>query len=749
MAIMKLRRSIKAINSFFSLAQRKRYLLLAVIALLSIFTILGLVNIIQQVGKLGQAEQDYNSQLLWQREQSDDLAAIQIEFKNQVQEWKDVLLRGRDPVLYQQYWEQYEQSERKVRKELEELRDELLALENIERDQPITQLSNSAFPLTSREQLKKLQQRSLNEMHFVDRFNVLIEGHIQIGYIYRNFLARYPLSKSVNNTFVIDEGVRGIDRWMSEQLAKLHTESMANQNKVIADAIARQQQDIHVLRLNIQRTSGAVIIIMLINLGLIIERLRRSEQEVEDITKRSDATIYELAYSDALTGLPNRRRFLDQLDHAIALSRNLGSMGGLIFLDLDNFKTLNDTKGHALGDQLLVEVGHRIKACVRNSDVVARLGGDEFVVLLDALRGDAESANEMAGTIAEKICVALNQPYHLTSYTHHGGASLGVALFSRGDIDAEELLKRADTAMYQAKRAGRNTVRFYDQNTQNALEARSELEHHLYAALQDDQFELYYQIQVDQHRKAIGAEALLRWHHPELGLLHPSQFISLAEESDLILSIGNWVLNTACAQIKRWEASPLTRDLVLSINVSAAQLRKSKHVTKNGRNIASTASLYRPDFIEHLQQALNASGIDPSRLKLEITESMALQDMEHTISVLQQLKALGVSLSMDDFGTGHSSLTHLKRMPLDQIKIDQSFVKEIATDEYDMAIVRSMIDMAASMRINILAEGVENEAQEQVLLSQGCLSFQGHLYGKPVILVEFEQCVQRHTNNNA
>ncbi|MEQ1630254.1 MAG: EAL domain-containing protein [Gallionella sp.] len=746
---MKLRRSIKAINSFFSLAQRKRYLLLAVIALLSIFTILGLVNIIQQVGKLGQAEQDYNSQLLWQREQSDDLAAIQIEFKNQVQEWKDVLLRGRDPVLYQQYWEQYEQSERKVRKELEELRDELLALENIERDQPITQLSNSAFPLTSREQLKKLQQRSLNEMHFVDRFNVLIEGHIQIGYIYRNFLARYPLSKSVNNTFVIDEGVRGIDRWMSEQLAKLHTESMANQNKVIADAIARQQQDIHVLRLNIQRTSGAVIIIMLINLGLIIERLRRSEQEVEDITKRSDATIYELAYSDALTGLPNRRRFLDQLDHAIALSRNLGSMGGLIFLDLDNFKTLNDTKGHALGDQLLVEVGHRIKACVRNSDVVARLGGDEFVVLLDALRGDAESANEMAGTIAEKICVALNQPYHLTSYTHHGGASLGVALFSRGDIDAEELLKRADTAMYQAKRAGRNTVRFYDQNTQNALEARSELEHHLYAALQDDQFELYYQIQVDQHRKAIGAEALLRWHHPELGLLHPSQFISLAEESDLILSIGNWVLNTACAQIKRWEASPLTRDLVLSINVSAAQLRKSKHVTKNGRNIASTASLYRPDFIEHLQQALNASGIDPSRLKLEITESMALQDMEHTISVLQQLKALGVSLSMDDFGTGHSSLTHLKRMPLDQIKIDQSFVKEIATDEYDMAIVRSMIDMAASMRINILAEGVENEAQEQVLLSQGCLSFQGHLYCKPVILVEFEQCVQRHTNNNA
>jgi diguanylate cyclase (GGDEF)-like protein len=735
---MKLAQRLKAIAAIKTPAQRNKLLLLGLIALFSISTIFGLFNIIQEVGKLGEAEQDYNSQLLWHREQSDDLAAIQVEFKNQVQEWKDVLLRGNNPVMYKQYWQQYEASEAKVRKGLQELRDELVNLDNIDKAHPSSQLSNSSFPITAGQRLKQLQKRSLNELHFVERFNVLIESHIQIGYLYRSFLQRYPLSASPNNAFVIDLGVRGIDRWMSAQLAALREESVAKQDQVIAEAIMRQQEDIHSLRLSIQRTSAAVIVIMILNLALIVDRLRRSEQEVQDITKRSDAAMYELAYSDALTNLPNRRRFLDQLDHAIALSRNVGSTGGLIFLDLDNFKTLNDTKGHAQGDLLLIEVAQRIKACVRNSDVVARLGGDEFVVLLDALRGDAESANEMAGTIAEKICIALNQPYHLKSYTHHGGASLGVALFCRGDVDTEELLKRADTAMYQAKRAGRNTVRFYDQSTQNALEARSDLEHHLHAALHDEQFELHYQIQVDQHQQALGAEALLRWHHPELGLLHPSQFISLAEESDLILSIGNWVLHTACAQLKRWEDSALTRNLVLSINVSAAQLRKSKHVTKNGRHNASTAALYRPDFIEHVQQALATSGINPARLKLEITESMALQDIEYTIAVLQQLKELGVELSMDDFGTGHSSLTHLKRMPLDQIKIDQSFVREIATDEYDLAIVRSMVDMANSMHINIVAEGVENAAQQQALLSQGCLSFQGHLYGKPTPLLEFE-----------
>lgn len=729
----------KALNALFTSAKNKQFWLLVLIMLFSLMIILGMFNIISGVSQLGQAEQDYNSQLLQNREQSDELDSIQIEFKSQVQEWKDVLLRGRDPVMYQQYWGQFEQSEKKVRTQLEALRDELLALESTDPTGQNTQLSDAGLPLTAKLQLKKLERRSLNQLHFVDKLNAIIEGHIQIGNIYRTFLQRYPLSQSSNNTFLIDQNVHGIDRWMSAQLAVLHHASVDNQNQVIEQAIARQQQNIHTLRLNLQRTSGAIIIIMLVNLLLIVDRLRRSEQAVEDITKRSDAAIYELAYSDPLTGLPNRRRFQDQLDHAIALSQSLGYTGGLIFLDLDNFKTLNDTKGHAQGDLLLIEVAQRIKASVRSSDVVARLGGDEFVVLLDVLRGDIETANEMAGTIAEKICITLNQPYRLSDHTHHGGASLGVALFTRGDIDAEELLKRADTAMYQAKRAGRNTVRFYDQGTQSALEARSTLEHHLYLALQNQQFELFYQVQVDQQLKPFGAEALLRWHHPELGLLHPSQFISLAEESDLIIAIGDWVLNTACAQIKHWKASPVTRDLVLSINVSAAQLRKSKHVTKNGRNNVNTAPLHRPDFIEHVQQALTFSGIPPSRLKLEITESMALHDIEDTIIVLRQLKALNVGLSMDDFGTGHSSLSSLKRMPLDQIKIDQSFVKEIATDNYDLAIVRSMVDMAASMNINILAEGVENQAQEQALRSQGCLSFQGHLYGKPMRIAEFEQ----------
>ncbi|MEQ1556950.1 MAG: EAL domain-containing protein, partial [Gallionella sp.] len=489
---------------------------------------------------------------------------------------------------------------------------------------------------------------------------------------------------------------------------------------------AKQQQEIHDLRLDIQRTVIGVLVALLANLLLLIDRIRTASQELDTVKRDADAAIYQLAYSDGLTGLPNRRMFQDRLNHAISHSKNTEHYGGLIFLDLDNFKSLNDSKGHAQGDLLLIEVAQRLRAHVRASDVVARLGGDEFVVVLNDLRGDQESAAAQAGIIAEKICIALGEPYHLKSHTHHGGASIGVALFNHGEIDAEEILKRADTAMYQAKRAGRNTVRFYDEMVQDSLEARSNLQSGLHAALADNQLELYYQVQVDRNKRPIGAEALLRWHHPELGMMYPTQFINLAEESDLIIHLGQWVLNAACAQLKIWESQPHTRDIVLSINVSAAQLRKSKHLSKVENAHISTTKLHKPTFVEQVQLALQQSGINPTRLKLEITESMALHDIEYTISLLQHLKALGVSISMDDFGTGHSSLSHLKRMPLDQIKIDQSFVAEIATDNYDQAIVKSMIEMAASMNITILAEGVETTAQEDALSAQGCHNFQGY-----------------------
>lgn len=724
----------------------KNFWLLGIIATLSITTILGLVNISTDVKDLAQAELKYNQQLLTQLDQANDISAIQVEFKSQVQEWKDVLLRGHDHDLYIKYWQQFEQSEAKVRAGLQDLHNELLAINSVNKDQ--VQLTNSSYPTKRQQALNKLEQRPMDDLRFSDKVGAILEGHILIGNIYREYLKRYSLQESANNAFIIDQHVRGIDRWLAEQLLQLRNEIVHHQKSLTAQANTQQLQEIQGLRLRIQRSIAAVALILVVNLLLLFDRLRSSNQKLSDVTKKSEEVMYELAYTDSLTGLPNRRLFHDKLDHAIVVSGNTGQYSGLIFLDLDNFKTLNDTKGHAKGDLLLVEVAHRLRQNVRTTDTIARLGGDEFVVLLDALPGDAETAVEQAGFIAEKICVSLNQPYLLNSYTHHAGASIGVALFRRGEVSSEELLKRADTAMYQAKRAGRNTVRFYDQDTQNALEARSNLEHNLHSALLEQQLELYYQVQVDISGKPLGAEGLLRWHHPELGLLYPTQFISLAEESDLIVSIGNWVLHAACQQLIRWESNPLTKDLVLSVNVSAAQLRQSKHVSSNNQ-FNSASRMHKPSFIEQVKFVLKESGINPSRLKLEITESLATQDIEYTIEMLQHLKALGVSLSMDDFGTGHSSLKHLKRMPVDQIKIDQSFVQEIVTDNYDKAIVKSMIDMAHSLNIDILAEGVENKAQAQALVSQGCVSFQGHYYGRPISIKDFETALQTHAGSQA
>jgi|GEM_PF-2121276 len=721
--------------------RRKNFWLLVLIATLSIAIIGMLIHITRQVQELEQAELNYNQQLLHQLEQAKDLASIQVDFKTQVQEWKDLLLRGHDADLYKKYWQQFEQKEASVHSALTELHNELLDLESAPDTAQKSQLSDSDYVSKQQLELQKLQLPPRTQQSFSDRVATLIEAHMLLGKIYREFLGRYDLAQSSDNAFVIDQNVRGLDRWLSEQLAILHNASVAQQEALTTQTNASQLGDIHELRLQIQRSVGLVILILLANLLLLADRLRSSAVALSDAGKKSAAAMYELAYSDSLTRLPNRRLFHDKLEQAIALSGNTGQHGGLIFLDLDNFKTLNDTKGHAKGDMLLIEVAQRLRDSVRATDIVARLGGDEFVVLLDVLPGDAEAAIEQAGQIAEKICVALNQPYLLKTYTHHGGASIGVAVFGHGVVNSEDLLKRADTAMYQAKRAGRNTVRFYDQATQNALEARSDLEHHLYSESLPQQLELYYQIQVDVAGKAIGAEALLRWHHPELGLLHPAQFIALAEESELIINIGNWVLHAACAQIKHWQDAPLMRDLVLSINVSAAQLHRSKHVDSNN-HYSSASRMRKPSIVEQVQTELNQSGINPAQLKLEITESLAAEDIDYTLQVMQHLKALGVSLSMDDFGTGHSSLNHLKRLPIDQIKIDQSFVKMIGSDTYDQAIVKTMINMAHSLNVEVMAEGVENKVQEQKLIAKGCRAFQGYYYGKPLPIKDFEASLQ-------
>ena len=442
---------------------------------------------------------------------------------------------------------------------------------------------------------------------------------------------------------------------------------------------------------------------------------------ITDITQRkqAEAQIRNLAFYDALTQLPNRRLLLDRLGHALASSQRYTQYGALLFLDLDNFKIINDTQGHDVGDLLLREVAQRLQAGVRDDDTVARLGGDEFVVLIEALHGDQENAAALAEMVAEKLREALNQPFRIKGHEFHTSPSIGISLFFGHQASVDELLKRADVAMYQAKDAGRNTIRFFDPTMQAGLDARIALLAELRHALARQQFHLDYQAQVDLQGGVLGAEVLLRWRHPDRGLISPAEFIPLAEESGLILAIGHWVLQTACVQIKTWQAHSSTRHLRLAVNVSARQFRQV-------------------DFVQQVESVLHEHAIDPALLKLELTESLVLDNVADTIAKMQMLKNIGVGFSMDDFGTGHSSLSYLKQLPLDQLKIDQSFVRDIATDPNDAAIVQTIIVMANSLGLDVIAEGVETKAQLEFLCQRGCAAFQGYLFSRPVELAQFE-----------
>jgi len=440
-----------------------------------------------------------------------------------------------------------------------------------------------------------------------------------------------------------------------------------------------------------------------------------------DITSRKTAAdeIQHLAFYDSLTNLPNRRLLMDRLKQALLTSVRSGKAGALLYIDLDNFKSINDTLGHNIGDQLLQQVAKRLESCIREDDTAARLGGDEFVVMLEGLGHDAIDAASQAEMIANKILVAIRQPYQLPDREFHSTTSIGVVLFGQQGQSQDDLLKQADIAMYQAKVAGRNTLRFFDPKMQETLNARVALENELRHALDNREFVLYYQIQVDDANHPVGAEALIRWQHPDRGLMSPLEFIPLAEDTGLILPIGQWILETACGLIQEWARDALTRDLVLSINVSAKQF-------------------HQPHFVDQVQAAIEGYGIEPSRLKLELTESMLLDNVEEIIAKMKALKAFGIQFSLDDFGTGYSSLQYLKRLPIDQLKIDQSFVRDIVTDESDQAIVRTVIAMAQGLERSVIAEGVEADAQRALLIKQGCHLFQGYLFGKPIPLEQFE-----------
>ena len=440
-----------------------------------------------------------------------------------------------------------------------------------------------------------------------------------------------------------------------------------------------------------------------------------------DITKSKAASdeIKNLAFYDPLTQLPNRRLLLDRLTQATAASGRSKQIGALLFLDLDHFKTLNDTLGHDVGDMLLQQVATRLRSCVRETDTVARIGGDEFVLLLEDLDANALAAAAHTETVAEKILYALGQPYQLGIHLCYSTPSIGATLLGYHEYGVDELLKQADIAMYEAKNSGRNMLRFFDPKMQEAIDNRVHMEFELRNAIEQQQFQLHYQIQVDDSGVGLGAEALIRWQHPQRGIISPINFIPLAEETGLILPIGQWVLDAACAQLKSWGQHELTRKLTLSVNVSAKQL-------------------HQPGFVAQVHSAVTRHDINPSLLNLELTESMLLENIDGMIVSMNLLKDIGIRFELDDFGTGYSSLQYLKKLPLYRVKIDQSFVRDIAIDSSDRALVHTIITMAHSLDLEVIAEGVETEDQRQFLQANGCNHYQGYFFSKPVPLDQFE-----------
>jgi diguanylate cyclase (GGDEF)-like protein/PAS domain S-box-containing protein len=454
-----------------------------------------------------------------------------------------------------------------------------------------------------------------------------------------------------------------------------------------------------------------------------------------DITQRKTAEeeIKHLAFYDQLTELPNRRLMMDRLERALASCARQRWQGALILIDLDNFKALNDTFGLAVGDQLLIEVATRLTSCIRTGDTVARLGGDEFVVILENLEAGTKAAVQ-AEAVATKIRAKLGQPYLLevtldgagmSTHNHHCTSSMGITLFHDLSVSVDELMKRADTAMYQAKAAGRNTLLFFDPEMQATVKARAAAEADLRTAVEEGQFLLYYQPQVDHVGRVTGAEALVRWQHPLRGLVAPAEFIPLAEETGLILPLGHWVMHTACTQLGAWSKHSDTAELVLAVNVSARQFAL-------------------PNFVEEVLGLIDQTAARPDRLKLELTESLLLENAEDTIAKMHALKARGVSFSLDDFGTGYSSLAYLKRLPLDQLKIDQSFVRDLLVDPNDAVIARTVLALGKSFGLSVIAEGVETSTQWDFLARNGCLAYQGNLFSRPLTLANYETFIQNN-----
>jgi diguanylate cyclase (GGDEF)-like protein len=665
--------------------RRNKYAFLIGLVIFPFVLLFGLYQLYLNINNL-ETTLHHNVVLLSSKEsQAANAHHAQTAFNRQIMVWQAVLVRGGDNRIVQGNWGEFLRDEEDVRKAI-----------------------------------VAMQEQASSE-HDADKISSLksaLDTHQDLGRQYREAFAEYSLTQGNSATFRIDRNMDDLARSFAARLAQISEDTEQEYKGLSARIVAAQSGDIEDVQARVELNLIVITILILVEALLVLRIVNKSTSEFNKFSQESEKTVYQLAYSDPLTELPNRRLFQDRLERAILLSNRNNHYRALMFLDMDNFKTLNDSQGHRMGDLLLIEVARRLKGIVRASDTLARMGGDEFVILLGELSENEQSASEQALMIAEKISVLLSHPYHLDHFIYNCSASIGVTMFRNEGITIEELHKRADAAMYQAKNAGRNTVRFYDPHTQAALEARSELERALRTAIAQQQLRVYFQVQVDNNSSPIGAEALIRWEHPQMGMIYPGQFIQIAEETGLILSVGQWVLESVCRQIKLLESNPLTRDLQIAVNVSARQFHQA-------------------DFVAIVDSLISLTGINPSRLKLELTESMVLIDVDDTVVKMNALKKIGVRFSMDDFGTGYSSLSYLTQLPLDQIKIDQSFVRNIGINPNDAVVVKTIIGMAAHLNMESIAEGVETQAQWDFLGQAGCKLYQGYLFGKPVPMEKF------------
>lgn len=434
-----------------------------------------------------------------------------------------------------------------------------------------------------------------------------------------------------------------------------------------------------------------------------------------DITlkKESEEKIHQLAFYDPLTGLPNRRLFIDRLEHALIKSNRIRTYGVLAFIDLDNFKIVNDTKGHLIGDELLIQASERLLQMIRLEDTVARLGGDEFVIMAEEFGTTRDEAMYYATLIAEKIIRILREPFEIGGEQFYLSGSVGMALFFDHEKTVNEILAQADTAMYSAKNAGRNTYRFFDADLQDALLKRIDLEKSLYLALERHEFELFYQLQYNDQADICGVEALIRWHHPAKGLISPVEFIPIAEESNLIVLMGNWILTEACRTLREWSADPKLKDKMISVNISSKQFLAES-------------------FVPSVINAIEEFGVQPHLLRLELTESLLANEIETIHRVMNALRAYGITFSLDDFGTGYSSLSYLKQFAFDEIKIDKSFVRDIHNNRNDSSLIKAIIAMGHALEMEVIAEGVETQEQCQLLREMECHRYQGFYFARPL-----------------